>query len=164
MPNTEAGKMRKEISEKIRFHRRRIKELLNPLSDNDKEWVWLLSKCEGNAAEEIAEFEKILPRPVVRDGNGKLIKDHTPRDFYMKLQEEIFESFKENFEWFWYKHIGKDSREFSAREHFAEEVADVITVCISYLEAIGYDENKRSEIFAKVNEKNEKRGYFKESK
>ncbi len=54
--------------------------------------------------------EKILPRPVIRDGNGKLIKDHTPRDFYLKLQEEIFEV-----------------------------------------------------IFRRVNEKNEKRGYFKES-
>ena len=73
--------------------------------------------------------EKILPRPVIRDGNGKLIADHTPRDFYLKLQEEI---------------------------------ADIITVCISYLNANGYDEEKRSELFAKVNEKNEKRGYFKE--
>ena len=35
--------------------------------------------------------KKILPRPVIRDGNGKLIKNHTPRDFFLKLQEEIFE-------------------------------------------------------------------------
>ena len=74
--------------------------------------------------------QNILPRPVVRDGNGKLIKDHTPRDFYL--------------------------------EDVAEEIADIITVCISYLDANGYDEEKRSELFAKVNEKNEKRGYFEE--
>ena len=35
--------------------------------------------------------EKNLPRPVVRDGNGKLAKDYSSRDWYLKLQEEIFE-------------------------------------------------------------------------
>lgn len=86
--------------------------------------------------------EKILPRPVIRDGNGKLIKDHTPRDFYLHLQEEIFE--------------------VMASPMFGEEIADIITVCISYMNANGYDEEKRSEIFHRVNEKNEKRGYFEE--
>ena len=101
--------------------------------------------------------EKILPRPVIRDGNGKLIKYHTSRDFYLKLQEEIFEVMEL-----------KDLLERSClitpeNEHLAaEEIADIITVCISYLNALGYDEEKRSEIFRRVNEKNEKRGYFKE--
>ena len=90
--------------------------------------------------------EKILPRPVIRDGNGKLIKDHMPRDFYLKLQEEIFETMNVS----------------AFKDNCAEEIADVITVCISYLNALGYDEEKRSEIFRKVNEKNEKRGYFEE--
>lgn len=110
----------------------------------------------------------ILPRPVIRDGNGKLIKDYMTRDFYSKLQKEIFESFKANFEWFLYReeqegHIRvKPTRANSAKEDFAEKIADIITVCISCLNAIGYDEEKRSELFAKVNEKNEKRGYFEE--
>lgn len=91
--------------------------------------------------------ENILPRPVIRDGNGKLIKDHTPKDLYLKLQEEIF-----GIVW-----LVKPNQ-------VIEKIADVITVCISYLNALGYDEEKRSELFAKVNEKNEKRGYFKECK
>lgn len=110
--------------------------------------------------------KNILPRPVIRDGNGKLIKDHSPRDFYLKLQEEIFESFKANFEWFLYRSGRlpcKSTSANSAKEDFAEEIADIITVCISYLNAIGYDEKKRSKLFAKVNEKNEKRGYFQNS-
>jgi len=94
--------------------------------------------------------ETILPRPVLKDGNGKLIKDHTPQDFYMKLQEEIFE-------------VMESEMKFTYAEFIAEEIADVITVCISYLNALGYDEKKRSEIFAKVNEKNEKRGYFRDA-
>ena len=107
-----------------------------------------------------AKAENILPRPVIRDGNGKLTKDYMLRDWYLKLQEEIFESvdtiFRNAFEW----ELG---RSYSATDdEVAEEIADVITVCISYLNARGYDEKKRSEIFAKVNEKNGKRGYFKE--
>lgn len=89
--------------------------------------------------------EKILPHPVLKDGNGKLIKDHSVRDFYLKLQEEIFEAVE--------VYLYDD-------EKFAEEVADIITVCISFLESRGIDEAKRSEIFRQVNLKNEKRGYF----
>lgn len=94
---------------------------------------------------EIDDDENILPRPVIHDGNGKLIKNYTPRDFYLKFQEEIFEEFED--------------KEYV--NHY--EIADVITVCISYLNAIGYNEEGRSEIFRRVNEKNEKRGYFKEA-
>ena len=93
--------------------------------------------------------ENHLPRPVIRDGNGKLIADHTPRDFFLKLQEEIFETIEK-------------AMFVDGDEYMAEEIADIITVCISYLNVNGYDEEKRSELFAKVNEKNEKRGYFKE--
>ena len=108
--------------------------------------------------------ENILPRPVIRDGNGKLIKDQTPREFYLKLQEEIFEVMEQNF---WFKSILADEG-YSAgancqKKFVAEEIADVITVCTSWLEVLGYDEKKRSELFAKVNEKNEERGYFKET-
>ncbi len=98
--------------------------------------------------------EKILPRPVIHDGNGKRIKNYTPSDFYLKFQEEIFEVVDQHYmrDWSGSTNIG-----------IAEEIADIITVCISYLNAIGYDEKGRSEIFRRVNEKNEKRGYFKEA-
>ena len=90
----------------------------------------------------LKNVQNVLPRPVVRDGNGKLAKNYSSRDWYLKLQEEIFEAF------------------VSTEKARAEEIADVITICISWLEALGYDEEKRSELFASVNEKNEKRGYF----
>ena len=99
--------------------------------------------------------ENILPRPVICDGNGKRIKDYTPCDFFLKLQEEIFEVME----------VQADiDRDWNGRDYddVAEEIADVITVCISYLNAIGCNEEGRSEIFRRVNEKNEKRGYFKE--
>ena len=107
--------------------------------------------------------ENNLPRPVIRDGNGKLIKDYTPRDFYLKLQEEFFEVVdKYRGEFDFCNDFDFDEEDFLFTKT-AEKIADVITVCISYLNAIGYDEKGRSEIFRRVNEKNEKRGYFKEA-
>ena len=94
----------------------------------------------------LKDVKSILPRPVIRDKNGKLTRDYSTRDWFLKLQEEIFEAFEESND----KYIN----------HY--EVADIITVCISYLNAIGYNEKMRSELFRRVNEGNEKRGYFKE--
>ena len=92
--------------------------------------------------------ENILPRPVIRDGNGKFTKDYKAYNWIVKLLEEVSEV-----------QLATAIHE----DKVAEEIADVITVCTSWLETLGYDEEKRSEIFRKVNEKNEKRGYFKET-
>ena len=109
--------------------------------------------------------EKILPCPVVRDKSGKLAKDYSSRDWYLKLQEEIFEVIDnvQIFNQFCVEYGENYKSSTNAKNMTAEEIADVITVCISWLETLGYDEEKRSELFAAVNEKNENRGYFKES-
>nr|DAK31969.1 MAG TPA: triphosphate pyrophosphohydrolase [Caudoviricetes sp.] len=44
--------------------------------------------------------------------------------------------------------------------NLAEELTDVITVCVSWLDALGYDEKARGVVQWRVNEKNKKRGYF----
>lgn len=46
------------------------------------------------------------------------------------------------------------------KERLAMELTDVITVCTSWLDALGYDEEARAEIQGKVNDKNCRRGYF----
>lgn len=48
----------------------------------------------------------------------------------------------------------------SATDRLAEELTDVITVCVSWLDALGYDEYLRGEVQKRVNEKNRERGYF----
>ena len=45
----------------------------------------------------------------------------------------------------------------------AMELTDVITVCVSWLYALGYDEVGRGEVQRRVNEKNRKRGYHDEA-
>ena len=47
-----------------------------------------------------------------------------------------------------------------ARERLAMELTDVIHVCISWLDADGWDEEARGELHRRVNEKNRERGYF----
>jgi|GEM_PF-1629023 len=107
------------------------------------------------------ENKNIMPRPVVRDGNGKLVKEEYDfRDWYLKLQEEFFEMAESSA----FFQAGIEVQGLNrSYERLAEELADIITVCISYLDYLDYDEKARSELFAAVNEKNEKRGYFKES-
>ena len=45
-------------------------------------------------------------------------------------------------------------------KRIAEELTDVITVCVSWLDTLGYDETARERLQAQVNEKNKARGYF----
>ena len=47
-----------------------------------------------------------------------------------------------------------------ARERLAMELTDVIHVCVSWLDAGGWDEAARCELHRLVNEKNKDRGYF----
>lgn len=47
-----------------------------------------------------------------------------------------------------------------ARERLAMELTDVIHVCVSWLDAEGWDEEARGELHRRVNEKNRARGYF----
>lgn len=42
----------------------------------------------------------------------------------------------------------------------AEDLTNVITVCTSWLHALGYDEARRGELQKRINEKNKKRGDF----
>ena len=47
-----------------------------------------------------------------------------------------------------------------ARERLALELTDVIHVCVSWLDAEGWDEALRGDLHRRVNEKNRERVYF----
>lgn len=53
-----------------------------------------------------------------------------------------------------------DCIERADEEDLAEKLTDVITVCTSWIDALGYDEVKRGELQERVNEKNKARGYW----
>ena len=102
-----------------------------------------------------------LPKPVVRDGKRKFTKNYSYRDWFLALQEEIFEAFEAGREVFTY-----DLNNFypivrrENVEKLAEELTDVITVCTSFLEALGINQKARAELQRRVNQKNAARGYF----
>ena len=109
-------------------------------------------------------IDDVKPLPVLKDKKGKLTKKYSTRDWFTKLNEELDEA-KE------YANQADVLREYHYKNdpekwyvpHIAEELQDIITVCTSYLEALGFDEAKRSQLAKKVNEKNRKRGYFEEN-
>ena len=85
------------------------------------------------------------PIPVVKDKAGKLTKDYSTLDWFNKLNEKLDEV--------------KQSSDIPKQ---AEELQDLITVCTSFLEYLGYDETARGDLAKQINEKNRRRGYFEE--
>lgn len=128
----------------------------------------LHTTCEHHEAEELVNLLKqskwsgsgdddnstpVLPIPVKKDGNGKLTKDYDVRDWFAKLNEELDE-------------VKSAATAFdlydSTVEDVAEELQDLITVCTSYLDYLGFNVQKRIELTKQINDKNRQRGYFEE--
>lgn len=96
-----------------------------------------------------------LPIPVKRDKNNKLTAYYSTRDWFAKIVEETFEAHE-------YATLHNCDEYESGEFEFelAMELADIITVCTSYLESLGYNEEARSGLFRLVNEKNRNCGYL----
>ncbi len=92
-----------------------------------------------------------FPVPVKRDSKREYTGSTSSKEWFLRIQDEIIEAVIEAE---WCKGAGDN------RERLAEELQDVIHVCTSYQEALGYDFNKRQKLCRKVNEKNKVRGYF----
>ena len=52
----------------------------------------------------------------------------------------------------------------SVKKRLATELTDVVTVCVSWLDALGYGEAARGRLQRGVNEKNRRRGYHDEER
>lgn len=97
--------------------------------------------------------ESVLPCPVVRDGDGKLAKDYCLYDWVEAMDEERTEAVYAAVTYRQYP-------SYTNRAHLLEELADLATVCTSWQNALGADENERADIQREVNEKNRRRGYL----
>ena len=102
-----------------------------------------LRNCVGEVTAEKSEApSNDLPLPVVRVGNREMKRCSTV-DWLAKVIEEVSE-------------VGTAKNE----PCMVEEIADFITVGISWLNALGYNEQARAKIFRAVNAKNRARGYL----
>ena len=106
----------------------------------------------------MAEIDMTKPQPCTK------FRGAQTAEWIAKLSEEtneVIQEAKEMAELFENQCAVVDPEEMEAvQERLALELTDVITVCTSWLHALGYDEYLRGEVQRRVNEKNKKRGYF----
>ena len=101
------------------------------------------------------------PQPCTR------FRDAGTVEWIAKLMEETNEAVQEAYT---VSQLEQSNKEFpceamnevirDARERLAMELTDVIHVCVSWLDAEGWDEEARGELHRRVNEKNRECGYF----
>ena len=77
-------------------------------------------------------------------------------DWAAKLNKEVYEVVRRAA----YVERLADEADDDDETCLAEDLTNVITVCTSWLHALGYDEARRGELQRLVNEKNKARGYF----
>ena len=138
---------------------------INYFAETMDEAVTMLHKQQERIEELQAELAKIgltVTKPIPC---GKFRGAPTPA-WVAKLNEEVHEvieeaKYLENFKANHYAET--DIEEVGVTEkRLAMELTDVITVCVSWLDTLGYDEAARERLQERVNEKNRKRGYHDE--
>ena len=92
------------------------------------------------------------PIPVIKDKHGKLVTDYKSSDWFRQLNEELDEIKIAAVEGVF--------NDFVLNDKIAEELQDLITVCTSMLQWLGFDEYKRNQFAMQVNDKNRNRGYL----
>ena len=105
-----------------------------------------------NQSKWIGSDFSIKPIPVVKDKHGKLVTDYKSSDWFRQLNEELDEIKIATVEGVF--------NDFVLNDKIAEELQDLITVCTSMLQWLGFDESKRNQLAMQVNEKNRSRGYL----
>lgn len=131
-------------------------ERVHELEDENKCLKVLLEERDNRQ-----ELDMTKPQPCTR------FRDAGTVEWIAKLHEETDEAIQEAYIISQHK---QSNKEFpceamneviqGARERLALELTDVIHVCISWLDAEGWDEEARGELHRRVNEKNRERGYF----
>lgn len=130
------------------------------MTDEQREQLRIeLDQEAERAALRIREnFRATQPQPCTRFWNAGTV------EWIAKLSEETNEVIQEAKKVYALEKADEDGVEYAgcigdAEVTLAEELTDVITVCTSWLHALGYDEYLRGEVQKRVNEKNRERGY-----
>ena len=131
-------------------------ERVHELEDENKHLKGLLEERDNRQ-----ELDMTKPQPCTR------FRDAGTVEWIAKLMEETNEAIQEAYI---ISQHEQSNKEFpceamneviqDARVRLAMELTDVIHVCISWLDAEGWDEEARGDLHRRVNEKNRERGYF----
>lgn len=137
----------------------------------DLKWITLIAKRVHELEEENKRLKGLLeeqdnkqmldmtkPQPCTKFEDAVTVK------WVAKLLEETNEVIQETPEYrtLFENGYGREypDRAKAAKDRIVLELTDVIHVCVSWLNAMGYDEDERGELHRRVNEKNKERGYF----
>lgn len=132
-----------------------LKQSENPTFDSETKENFYTTYTFLRRLEELLKLT--LPLPVTIDGNKKHTKDYGTIDWFARINEEVMEAHDMAV------NNDRDQKlliQGSSKKYLAEELGDVITVCVSYLHQLGYDEEARSNLFRDINKKNFARGYI----
>lgn len=131
-------------------------ERINELEKENKRLKGLLEECENKR-----EPNMTKPQPCTSFRYAGTV------EWIAKLMEETNEAIQEAYIISQHEQSNKkfpceamNEVIMEARKRLAMELTDVIHVCVSWLDAEGWDEEARGELHRRVNEKNRERGYF----
>ena len=126
-------------------------ERVRELEEENKRLKGLLEECENKR-----EPDMTKPQACTKFRDAKITA------WIAKLSEETHEVVQEaeNYEMICKNAAAGTGDVLDAKDRLAEELTDVITVCVSWLHALGYDEARRGEVQRRVNEKNKACGHF----
>ena len=124
-------------------------------------WLWKARECVDSllVAPGGQNIDMTKPQPCTKFRNAGMV------EWIAKLSEETNEAIQEAVI------LEENADEDGTVDHdkyglvdvkkrLSMELTDVIHVCVSWLDAGGWDEEARGELHRRVNEKNRERGYF----
>lgn len=100
------------------------------------------------------EIDMTKPQPCTKFANAAV------EEWVAKLNEEMYEVMREAAYIERLADEADDEDKLYLATCLAIEITDVIHVCVSWLDAIGYNEEARGDLHWLVNEKNKAREYF----
>lgn len=121
----------------------------NDILDLLKQSKWIGNDDDDNST---------LPIPVKKDMYGKFITDYTRHDWFRSLNSALDDVKSEC-----YCNIDSILNDILKKRFIARKLQNLITVCTSYLDFLGFDEAARIELTKRVNEQNRQYSYFEET-
>ena len=124
-------------------------EMVHELEEENKRLKGLLEERDNRQ-----ELDMTKPQPCTKFANAAV------EEWVAKLNEEMYEVMREAAYIERLADEADDEDKLYLATCLAIEITDVIHVCVSWLDAIGYNEEARGDLHWLVNEKNKARGYF----
>ena len=119
-------------------------------------WLWKARECVDSllVAPGGQNIDMTKPQPCAKFAGA------TVEEWVAKLNEETYEVMRDAAHIELIADSAEDEDKSSLATCLAIDLTDVIHVCVSWIAALGFNEEARGDLHRMVNEKNKARGYF----